>query len=548
MPSQPVPSQPAPSQPARRRRTRGSLRHHCRQTRRRSPLRRRSRAASAAQGDAGSPPRRNCPTHDPRRSSTRSRRRRVREPPPLRVRIAADTAVSAAVSASATAALPRASDAHPRCRRRRRRALRIVRRGRWKASPGSGSMTRSHSSVSLAISSGLVPMSALGQLRRERVPPRRAAAGSHGSDGTPMGARRRGAAPARGSRATPCGRRAARRRPRSCRCGCAARTAPRFEMYTCAVTPRPWWQQRAKHRVEGRGHGRRAPRGAARPRRGSSSDSIASASSTRSSARARSRRSSPPAPANLACGTESTSAKGAMHGACKSSAAGRELRRSAPGACACGRRSRVAADLIQDALHGRRGGGGGSGLGRDARHMERERATVLQPRVAAHGRRGWKGGRAGSGRCCGRQKATGNAITTVSRRAVWPLGGSRPARGARGSVRTLSGLVSVACLVSAHRPHSAKETVPRWPPTQRDITHRKNLDSDSPFTGQRSRRRQASWPQEQLGGASLSERATVAHSTPRTVLLHRRRPTGGPKRRRHGRHRRAPRSSPRQSS
>ena len=35
---------------------------------------------------------------------------------------------------------------------------------------------------------------------------------------------------------------------------------------------------------------------------------------------------------------------------------------------------------------------------------------------------GWKGGRAGSGRCCGRQKATGNAITTVSRRAVWPLG------------------------------------------------------------------------------------------------------------------------------
>ena len=93
---------------------------------------------------------------------------------------------------------------------------------------------------------------------------------------------------------------------------------------------------------------------------------------------------------------------------------------------------------------------------------------------------------------------------------------SRPTRGARGSVRTLSGLVSVACLVSAHRPHSAKETVPQWPPTQRDITHRKNLDSDSPFTGQRSRRRQASWPQEQLGGRGASERATVL-STPRMV-------------------------------
>ena len=59
------------------------------------------------------------------------------------------------------------------------RALWIVRRGRWKASPGSV-MMRSHSSASLAISSGSYVLH-LGSLAASAFAAR-VAAGSHGSD------------------------------------------------------------------------------------------------------------------------------------------------------------------------------------------------------------------------------------------------------------------------------------------------------------------------------------------------------------------------------
>ena len=101
-------------------------------------------------------------------------------------------------------------------------------------------------------------------------------------------------------------------------------------MYTCAVTPRPSGSSVLSIASKGAGTISSSSK-CSTTERGSSSDSIASASSTLVGARALSS-GSPPAPANLACGIESTSAKGSST-ARKSSAAGTSSA-SAPGMCA----------------------------------------------------------------------------------------------------------------------------------------------------------------------------------------------------------------------